>query len=80
MSGVAALVYFRKISGEAELVRYEFGDDPDSFSRHLTMDKESRTCSADDGRTDYSFLKASWKINAMREERGQWPDRGTSVS
>ncbi|MFJ6012134.1 hypothetical protein [Streptomyces sp. NPDC092952] len=77
---MAALVYFRKISEDAELVRYEFGDDPDSFSRHLTMDKESRTSSVDDDRTDYSFLKASRKINAMREERGQWPDRGMSVS
>ncbi|MCX4963343.1 hypothetical protein OHA98_00645 [Streptomyces sp. NBC_00654] len=44
------------------------------------MNKEPRTSSADDGRTDYSFLKASRKINALREERGQWPDRGRSVS
>ncbi|MER5205070.1 hypothetical protein [Streptomyces sp. NPDC002825] len=77
---MAALVYFRKISEDGELVRYEFGDDPDNFTRHLTMDKEARTSSADDGRTDYSFVKASRKINAMREERGQWPDRGMSVS
>ncbi|MEU3657316.1 hypothetical protein AB0E67_31910 [Streptomyces sp. NPDC032161] len=77
---MAALVYFRRIFEDAELVRYEFGDDPNSFSRHLTMDKESRTSSADDGRADYSFLQASRKINAMREERGRWPDRGMGVS
>ncbi|MFB7515828.1 hypothetical protein [Streptomyces sp. NPDC056144] len=77
---MAALVYFRKISEDGELVRYEFGGDPDKFTRQLTMGKESRTSSADDGLTDYAFLKASRKINAMREERGQWPDRGMSVS
>lgn len=77
---MAALVCFRKISEDAELVRYEFGDDPGSFSRHLTPDKESRTSSAGDGRTDYSFLKASRKVNAMREERGRWPVRGMSAS
>ncbi|MGW2564386.1 hypothetical protein ACWCXB_35340 [Streptomyces sp. NPDC001514] len=77
---MAALVYFRKVSEDAELVRYEFGDDPDSFSRHLTMDKQSHTSSADDGQMDYSFLKASRKINAIREERGQWPGRGMSAS
>ncbi|MFF3629570.1 hypothetical protein [Streptomyces sp. NPDC002164] len=77
---MAGLVYFRKVSEDAELVRYEFGDDPDSFARHLTMNKESRTSSADDGRMDYSYLQASRKINAMHEERGRWPDRGMSVS
>ncbi len=44
------------------------------------MDKESRRSSPDDGRTDHSFVKASRKISALREERGVWPDRGMSVS
>lgn len=77
---MAAFVCFRKPSEVAELVRYEFGEGPDSLSRRLTMDKESRTSSADDGRTDHSFVKASRKIDAMREERGGWPERGMSVS
>ncbi|MER5890960.1 hypothetical protein ABT160_44685 [Streptomyces sp. NPDC001941] len=77
---MAALVYFRKVSEDAALVRYAFGDDPDRFARHLTMDKGTRTSSSDDGRTDYAFLKASRKINALREERDQWPERGMSAS
>ncbi|UUU41547.1 hypothetical protein [Streptomyces sp. NBC_00162] len=77
---MAALVYFRKISEDPELVRYEFGDDPDNFSRQLTMKKGPRVSAADDGLTDYTFLKASRKINAMREEAGRWPERGMSVS
>ncbi|MFG2624076.1 hypothetical protein [Streptomyces sp. NPDC048473] len=77
---MAALVYFRKISEDSELVRYEFGDDPDSFSRQLTMKKDPQTSVADDGLADYTFLKASRKIDAMRAEAGQWPERGMSVS
>ncbi|WP_328923744.1 hypothetical protein OG429_03315 [Streptomyces sp. NBC_00190] len=77
---MAALVYFRKIFEDSEVVRYEFGDDHDSFSRRLTMRKVPRTSVADDGLVDYTFLKALRKINALHTERGQWPERGMSAS
>ncbi|MFJ4776314.1 hypothetical protein [Streptomyces sp. NPDC088762] len=77
---MAALVYFQKVSENSEAVLYDFGDDPVGLLRRLTMDKASRTSAAGDGRADYTFLKASRKINAMREQTGLWPDRGMSVS
>ncbi|GLX18405.1 hypothetical protein [Streptomyces lavendulae] len=77
---MAALVYFRKISEGLELVRYEFGEDPENFLRQLVMEKDTGTSVAEDGLTDYTFLKASRKINAMCAEAGRWPDRGMSVS
>ncbi|MFE9636453.1 hypothetical protein [Streptomyces sp. NPDC006463] len=77
---MAGLVYFRKVFEDSEVVRYDFGDDPDSFSRRLTMKKAPRTSVADDDLVDYAFLKASRKINALHAERGHWPERGMSVS
>ncbi|MDJ0386037.1 hypothetical protein [Streptomyces sp. G-G2] len=77
---MAALVYFRKASEDSNQVHYDFGDDPGNFSRRLTVAKDSHTSVADDGRVDYTFLKASRKINSLREESGLWPERGMSVS
>ncbi|MFG2874521.1 hypothetical protein ACGFYU_05810 [Streptomyces sp. NPDC048337] len=77
---MAAIVYFRKIVETAEFAEYEFGDDPDNFVRRMTMDKASCTSAVEDGQVDYTFLKASRKINAVHTERGAWPDRGMSVS
>ncbi|MCX4695265.1 hypothetical protein [Streptomyces sp. NBC_01408] len=78
---VAVLVYFRKVSEDAERVTYAFGGDPDAFTRRLAMAVAgSRTAVPDDGRVDHLFLKASRKINAMREESGRWPERGMSAS
>ncbi|MFE0702754.1 hypothetical protein [Streptomyces sp. NPDC058872] len=77
---MAALVSFLKVSEDGALVRYRFGDDPDACTRYLTVNKESRRSSPDDGRTDYAFVKASRRISALREERGVWPDRGMSAS
>ncbi|MFD3467739.1 hypothetical protein ACFWWM_15445 [Streptomyces sp. NPDC058682] len=77
---MAAIVYFRKISESEELVEYEFGDDPENFERRLTMDKASCTSTVQDEQVDYTFLKASRKLNALYTERGVWPERGMSVS
>ncbi|KJY24801.1 MULTISPECIES: hypothetical protein [unclassified Streptomyces] len=77
---MAAIVYFRKVSETEDLVEYEFGDDPERFERRLTMDKASCTSTVQDGQVDYTFLKASRKLNALYTERGEWPERGMSVS
>ncbi|MFD3556566.1 hypothetical protein [Streptomyces goshikiensis] len=77
---MAALVYFRKVSEDPDWVRYEFGDDPGNFSRLLRVKKATGSSAAEDGQTDYTFLKASRKINKMSTEAGQWPDRGMSAS
>ncbi|MFF3087352.1 hypothetical protein ACFVRB_20205 [Streptomyces nojiriensis] len=80
---MAAIVYFRKISETEELVEYEFGDAPENFERRLTMDKASCTSTVQDEQVeqvDYTFLKASRKLNALYTERGVWPERGMSVS
>ncbi|MFF0217155.1 hypothetical protein [Streptomyces vinaceus] len=77
---MAAIVYFRKISETDDLVEYEFGDDPDKFERRLTMDKASCTSTVQDEQVDYTFLKASRKLKALHTERGEWPERGMSVS
>ncbi|ROQ88994.1 hypothetical protein EDE04_7389 [Streptomyces sp. 2132.2] len=77
---MAAIVYFRKISETDDLVEYEFGDDPEKFERRLTTDKASCTSTVGDEQVDYTFLKASRKLNALHTERGVWPERGMSVS
>ncbi|MEV6676446.1 hypothetical protein AB0N09_06180 [Streptomyces erythrochromogenes] len=77
---MAAIVYFRKISETEGFVEYEFGDDPDGFGRRLTVDKASCTSTVRDAQVDYTFLKASRKLNALHTERGVWPERGMSVS
>ncbi|KPI01172.1 hypothetical protein OK074_5582 [Actinobacteria bacterium OK074] len=78
---MASLVHFKKVSEDSMSIRYAFGEDPDAMTRHLTMNAATRTSRPDDGgSTDYLFLKASRKINALRDERGHWPERGMSAS
>ncbi|MGW1744924.1 hypothetical protein ACWCRD_04745 [Streptomyces sp. NPDC002092] len=77
---MASLVYFKKLSEQPDSIRYSFGEDPAEMDRTLTVDTASRTSTSDDGNTDYTFLKASRKINSVFEERRQWPERGMSVS
>ncbi|POX50455.1 hypothetical protein [Streptomyces sp. Ru72] len=77
---MASLVYFKKLSERPGSIRYSFGEDPAEMDRTLTMDTGSRTSTSDDGNADYTFLKASRKINSLFEERSQWPERGMSVS
>ncbi|MGY2059339.1 hypothetical protein ACW9HQ_30975 [Nocardia gipuzkoensis] len=77
---MAAIVYFAKESESPEVVVYEFGDDPGTLTRKLAMDKASRTAQPVDGNVDYTFLKASRKINSVYSESNAWPERGMSVS
>ncbi|MFF1354049.1 hypothetical protein [Streptomyces sp. NPDC058297] len=77
---MASLVYFKKLSEQPGSIRYSFGDDPTEMSRTLTMATSSRTSAPDDGDIDYTFLKASRKINSLFEERNDWPERGMSAS
>ncbi|MFI6448122.1 hypothetical protein [Kitasatospora sp. NPDC050543] len=77
---MAAIVYFNRIAEGADSVQYVFGDDPQTMTRTLTVDKGSRRSASGDGKADYEFLKASRKINAKFAESGSWPERGMSVS
>ncbi|MEU5240000.1 MULTISPECIES: hypothetical protein [Streptomyces] len=77
---MAALVYFKKITEDPNAIVYSFGEDPSEMTRHLTMDRNTRRSQPDDGSIDYSFLKASRKINAMYDQANEWPERGMSVS
>ncbi|MFE9890082.1 hypothetical protein [Streptomyces scopuliridis] len=77
---MASLVYFKKLSEQPDSIRYSFGENPDEMVRTLTMDTASRNSTSDDGNVDYTFLKASRKINSLFEERSQWPERGMSAS
>ncbi|MFI1533628.1 hypothetical protein [Streptomyces anandii] len=77
---MASLVYFKKESQDGAVIRYSFGEDPATMTRLLTMNAYTRTAQPDDGNLDYTFLKASRKINAVYDERAQWPDRGMSAS
>ncbi|MER7463486.1 hypothetical protein [Streptomyces sp. NPDC097981] len=77
---MAGLVYFRRVFEDSTVVRYAFGDDPDAFTRRLTLQKESRGSAVDDGDHDYLSVKASRKISALRTESGRWPDRGMNAS
>lgn len=77
---MAALVYFKKLSEGPHTVVYTFGEDPSEMTRSLSMDRDTRRSQPDDGNVDYPFLKASRKINAIYDERSEWPERGMSAS
>ncbi|MER5968664.1 hypothetical protein ABT112_02780 [Streptomyces sp. NPDC002055] len=77
---MASLVYFHRLEENEDGVRYLFGPDPEEMHRTLTLDKGIRRSLPDDGTIDHAFLKASQKINSIREERGTWPLRGFSAS
>ncbi|MEU1402738.1 hypothetical protein ABZ471_10275 [Streptomyces sp. NPDC005728] len=77
---MASLVHFKKESEGGAVVRYSFGEDPADMTRILTMNTHTRTAQPDDGDIDYTFLKASRKINSVYDERSQWPERGMSAS
>ncbi|MFF2508340.1 hypothetical protein ACFVTY_34000 [Streptomyces sp. NPDC058067] len=77
---MASLVYFKKLSEQRDAIRYSFGEAPAEMSRTLTMAIAARTSKPDDGDLDYTFLKASRKINSLFEERNEWPERGMSAS
>lgn len=77
---MAAIVCFEKISDEPEVVRYVFGEDSKGMNRQLVMVKQDRKPEPEDGNINYTFLKASRKINSLFGESAQWPERGVSAS
>ncbi|WP_030806576.1 hypothetical protein [Streptomyces sp. NRRL S-337] len=77
---MAGLVYFKKTVEDADAVVYSFGEDASEMTRQLIVDKGNRRTRSGDGGIDYSFLKASRKINSMYEQAGEWPDCGMSAS
>ncbi|MFD7669154.1 hypothetical protein [Streptomyces sp. NPDC059788] len=77
---MASLVYFKKLSEDSDSVVYSFGGDPSQMVRQLTMDRNTHRPQPDEEGVDYLFLKASYKIAAMYNERNEWPERGMSAS
>ncbi|MEU7229518.1 hypothetical protein [Streptomyces chrestomyceticus] len=77
---MATLVYFKKISENPDTITYSFGEYLPEMTRRLSLDRTNRRALPDDGNIDYLFLKASRKINAVFDERGDWPERGVSAS
>ncbi|MFI0260847.1 hypothetical protein ACH4OW_17625 [Streptomyces sp. NPDC017056] len=77
---MAALVYFKKLSEDAHAIVCAFGEDIPEMTRRLSVDRTTRRPQPDDENIDYLFLKASRKINAVYDERGEWPERGMSAS
>ncbi|MFJ8308845.1 MULTISPECIES: hypothetical protein [unclassified Streptomyces] len=77
---MASLIYFKKISEQSDSICYAFGEDPEEMTRQLIMNTETRTSTPGDDQVNYAYLNASRKINAVFEERKQWPERGMSVS
>lgn len=77
---MASLVYFKKLSEDSDSIVYSFGPEPSEMDRKLTMDRTTHRPQPGDGDIDYLFLKASWKIAAIYNERNEWPERGMSAS
>ncbi|MGW2014617.1 hypothetical protein [Streptomyces sp. NPDC001927] len=77
---MASLVYFRKVTEAEGSVEYAFGSAPAETPRLLAMDTASRRAHPVDGTVDYTFLKASRKINALYDASGRWPEHGMSAS
>ncbi|WP_433603062.1 hypothetical protein ACQPXH_15685 [Nocardia sp. CA-135953] len=77
---MAILLYVRKNSESKMVVVYEFGDDYENFARKLTIDKSSQQPRPDDEIYDAQFYDAARKVLGLKQERGEWPDRGMIAS
>jgi hypothetical protein len=77
---MAAMAYFKKMREDDTTVVYTYGPDVDSMTSELVFNKASRqaTVSADD--LGYTGRKAAGKIVTLHLERGEWPEKGSSVS
>jgi hypothetical protein len=77
---MAAMAYFRKMRENDASVFYAYGSNVQSLTSELIFDKGSRqpNVTADD--LGYTGRKAAGKIVELYQERGEWPEKGSSVS
>jgi hypothetical protein len=77
---MASIAYFRKMRENDATIFYAYGSDMQSLTSELIFDKESHqpNVAADD--LGYTGRKAAGKIVELYLERGEWPEKGSSVS
>ena len=77
---MASMAYFRKMRENDANVFYAYGSDVQSLTSELIFDKGSQqpNVTADD--LGYTGRKAAGKIVELYLERGEWPEKGSSVS
>lgn len=76
---MATSAYFDKISETDAQVSYRCGSDPDHMTLEVVIDKVTGSVvpTPEPGRL---ALKAATKALKMFRERGEWPDKGASIS
>lgn len=75
MIALAILVYARKLTETSEQITYEFGGDPDAFTRVMTINKATRECHVEDGVDNMLFRKAAGAVFRRLRETGEWPNK-----
>jgi hypothetical protein len=77
---MASMAYFRKMRENDAIVFYAYGSDVQSMTSELIFEKGNQqpNVTADD--LGYTGRKAAGKIVELYLERGEWPEKGSSVS
>ena len=77
---MASMAYFKKMRENETSIFYAYGPDSDDMTSELIFDKESLRPTVDADDLGYTGRKAAGKIIALVRERGEWPEKGASVS
>jgi hypothetical protein len=77
---MASMAYFKKMRENETSIFYAYGPDSDDMTSELIFDKESLRPTVDADDLGYTGRKAAGKIIALVGERGEWPEKGASVS
>ncbi len=77
---MASTAYFKIMhEGDTNII-YAYGSDVQSLTSELIFDKESGQPKAGADDLGYTGRKAAGKIVELYRERGEWPEKGSSVS
>lgn len=77
---MAATAYFKKTHESDASIAYAYGSDIESLTSELIFDRASRQPHRNAEDLGYTGRKAAGKIVQLYLERGEWPDKGSSVS
>jgi hypothetical protein len=77
---MASMAYFKKIHESDANIAYVYGSDVQSLTSELIFDKESQQPDVTTDDLGYTGRKAAGKIIQLYLERGEWPEKGSSVS
>jgi hypothetical protein len=77
---MASMAYFRKMRENDTNIFYAYGSDMQSLTSELIFDKGSHQPSVAADDLGYTGRKAAGKIVELYLERGEWPEKGSSVS